>query len=593
MANGAYRPNFEGTNTVKFEVLVHQDPIEAHKIFLEKTWWRGGLPVPAIPYVTGTYVVQKANDEAGTGGVREVPLFLQERILKAELGKYIEYTVERRVWFPVTSHLGLVSFHQAGPGATRVVWEINFTPKPHAFLMLPFMWVMIDLFLVDYKSFTDKNHSGRGSFLGKLVKLVLFLYVAFMISRLLKVPSGPTYPGTAYLNHLDDIRKATPELTSHVSKHTFLVIGGTGFTGSALVQDLRKRGAKKVKIMGRSLPPVLEFPYGPNKEDRYPLPGVEYIRGDVTDMKALQNAMQGVDVVFHTAVSYGSPMLGTLRGEEISMKVNVGGMKNIYSAAKESKTVKQIIFTSSADTVFTLKPLHRVNETHPYLAYGDSTSQDASGQWEVGDWYAKTKILSEQYLLSMDNKDQIRTVSLRPNGIFGPGENVMVKRAMDAAFPLGGFPFYFASGTKNDFSCLSNLIYAHILASYKLSSDGSRVGGKAYFITDEETSSVADFAIMQPIVEKAAGPAGPYIYIPGWILPPIGYYSEVLEKFLYEKFGIQMPIPLNYKEALKTMVTHYFDNSRARSDLGYKPFTTTGMCQVFVAEEVARRYGMA
>jgi len=301
--------------------------------------------------------------------------------------------------------------------------------------------------------------------------------------------------------------------------------------------------------------------------------------------------MKGIDVVFHTAISYGSPAFGSLRGAEIVNRTNIDGAENVYEAARESKTVKQIIFTSSCDTVFTDRALHRVNETHPYLAYGDSVTQYAEGKYAVGDHYARSKIVAEKYLLAQDNKHGIRIVSLRPNGIYGPGENVLFKRALDLPYVLGFIPFYFDE-VISDYSCVYNLVYAHVLASYKLSTDPNRVGGKAYFITDDETVNLAEWAVFVDAIQ-ALVPLRFWLHIPSsLILAPFGHLMEVIEKFLFDNFSITIPMLLNRKEAMKITYSHSFNNDRARADLGYKPLFTTKQCRRLTAEETTRRYSL-
>lgn len=423
-----------------------------------------------------------------------------------------------------------------------------------------------------------------------LLVAVLF-YVLFMVSRAARLFSIiPLSPSEEYLSLLDQFRLDSKHIDPVLANTTYLVIGGTGFTGSALVDDLRKRGAKKVKIMGRSFPPSLEYPYGFKKENRYPLPGVDYVRGDVTDVAALKKAMEGVNVVFHTAVLYGTPSFGSQRGAQITENVNIQGMKNIYEAAKQAKTVKQIIYTSSADTVFPGRNIELVNETHPYAALGIFDQQYAEGSLAVGDHYARTKIIAEKFLLSMDNKDGIRTAALRPNGIYGPGEHSAFVRIINPAFVLGGLPFYFDEHQKSDWTCVYNLVYAHVLATYVLATSPAQVGGKAYFITDEDVSNNAAYGIFKPAVESAAGPVKLWLKIPPSILLHFGYYSEMLEKFLYEKFGVTLPLFITHKEALKVLITHTYSNKRARLDLGYKPLLTTPQCQKFAAEECGRKY---
>jgi len=580
----------KGSKTFHMETLVHLDPVETHKAFL-KWWWTPGLPVPGLSLLTAR--IQEAKDEAGTDAIRQVPGGIHEHIQEAKLGQFIEYTLSKKLFFPASYHRGRINFFQAGPGCTRVTWDINHTPNIFYPILGP---IFLDIILstMFYWSFTSSvNRAQRksGSMLGFLLKGALFLYLGFFISRVMTLPTKPSYPDKEYLDVLAKHREQTKDIDSVISKNSYLIIGGTGFTGTAIVHDLQKRGAKKVRVMARTFPPLVDFPYGPNPGDRYPLPGVEYTRGDMTDTKHLKEAMKDITVIIQTAVSYGNPSFGSLRGYEATYNINVGGMKNMYTAAKESGTVKQIIYTSSVDTVFTHKPLHYVNETHPYAALGDTESTYATGKWEVGDNYAKTKIQAEAFLLSMNGKDGIHTIALRPNGIIGPGEFIALKRAVDTAWLLGVMPMYFGESI-NDWSCVSNLAYAHMLASYKLATDPHTVGGKAYFISDEEKTSLASFDVFKPVMEAVAAPVFKWFYIPPWIISGSGHMLELIDKFTYEKLGFATPIALNYKEGLKCTVTHYVDNSRAKKDLGYKPFMSTTECLRHATVELKRRYGV-
>jgi nucleoside-diphosphate-sugar epimerase len=591
----------KGTETYETEYLIPLDPIPCHKLFLKRAWWEGGFDwtIDWCRTFMPVYRIDEPKDEAGTGATREVPLGLQEHVLSAKLGEYIEYTLlaKHRFLFPSSHHRGRVEFHQAGPGNTRILWKINYTPYFYAFTYLWFFFNVVKGALPEVRKAALKQKKGNGkqasSPFKTLLKILGLLYLAFVISRAVKIPSmRPLHPSNDVVTALAKFREETKAVNEVIAKNTYLVIGGTGFTGSAIVDDLKKRGAKKVKIMGRSFPPVLEFPQGPTQHDRYPLPGVEYVRGDVTDRKALAEAMKGVDVIFHTAVAYGTPTFGSIQGGEVTHKINVDGMKNIYETARASKSVKQIIFTSSVDTVFTERTLANINETHPYIHYGDSKTQYAQGEFEVGDFYARTKILAEQYLLSQDNKEGIRTLALRPNGIYGPGEFVIFKRALDVPYILGVLPFYFDETQTADWTCVYNLVYAHILATYKLSTDPNTVGGKAYFITDMERRNAAAFELFRHSIDALGVPIKLWLKIPGWVISQAGHVQEVLAAFIYEKFGIQIPIFLSRKEALKVTVNYWMDNTRAIKDLGYKPAFTTDQCLRFTAEETTRRYFM-
>ncbi|MDF5757352.1 NAD(P)H-binding protein [Spongiactinospora sp. TRM90649] len=76
------------------------------------------------------------------------------------------------------------------------------------------------------------------------------------------------------------------------------VIGGTGYTGSAIVAEAAARG-HQVTALSRSLPGT-------------PTPNVDYVQGDATDEATLSAAMEGADVVV-AALSPRGPLADTFR----------------------------------------------------------------------------------------------------------------------------------------------------------------------------------------------------------------------------------------------------------------------------------------
>eukprot|EP01065_Artemidia_motanka_P044842 TRINITY_DN6445_c0_g1_i1.p1 TRINITY_DN6445_c0_g1~~TRINITY_DN6445_c0_g1_i1.p1 ORF type:complete len:475 (+),score=124.80 TRINITY_DN6445_c0_g1_i1:76-1425(+) len=401
----------------------------------------------------------------------------------------------------------------------------------------------------------------------------------------------PQSPATGYMQHLEATRNSTPELTEVLREHTFLVIGGTGFTGSAIVEDLLARGVPLVRVLGRSLPPAVQYPYN---EQAYPVKGVDYVRGDVTNPEALQKAMQGITVVIHTAAHYGAPMFGSHGEGRAVEKVNFGGMKNIVEAAKKAG-VKQLIYTCTSDVTFIGRPLRNVNETHPYISIGLVDREPyATGDLEVGDHYARTKIMAEKHLLASDNKAGLRTISLRPNGIYGPGENSAFPKAVGPVYVLGAMPAVFDESQETDWVCVHNLVHAHLLAVQKLHTAPDDVGGKAYYITDGELTNNAAYGIFESSMAAAGGSVWKSVVCPPGIFSEVGRLMEAGSWWLAGKTGFDFfmsfpSISFSHKETLKTVTTETHDISRARRDLGYKPPMSMATCSAHTAEEFGRR----
>lgn len=105
------------------ETVVDEEPSIAYDIFFEYLWWGGGgLGKPSVI---------EQGDSIGKGSIRCVTGGIHEEVLEAEHGKFIQYTLSKRSFFPVSNHLGRIVFH---PGATshqtRIVWTVQYTPLP-------------------------------------------------------------------------------------------------------------------------------------------------------------------------------------------------------------------------------------------------------------------------------------------------------------------------------------------------------------------------------------------------------------------------------------------------------------------------------
>src|SRR5580693_9437320 len=101
---------------------------------------------------------------------------------------------------------------------------------------------------------------------------------------------------------------------------TFLVTGGAGFIGSALVRGLLGKGANRVAVVDNLL-----TGYERNLDE---LRGaVDFHRVDIRDFEALRKAMEGADVVFHEAAIPSVPR--SIQEPLPSHDVNINGTFNV------------------------------------------------------------------------------------------------------------------------------------------------------------------------------------------------------------------------------------------------------------------------
>jgi dihydroflavonol-4-reductase len=117
-------------------------------------------------------------------------------------------------------------------------------------------------------------------------------------------------------------------------KGKILVTGGTGFLGAYVIRELAERGwAVRAIRRGNTLPAFIPADI---------VRQVEWVAGDVLDVVALEEAMEGVDGVVHAAakVSFAS------RDRHELFSINVEGTANVVNMAL-AQNVKRFIHVSS------------------------------------------------------------------------------------------------------------------------------------------------------------------------------------------------------------------------------------------------------
>ncbi len=113
-----------------------------------------------------------------------------------------------------------------------------------------------------------------------------------------------------------------------------LVTGGTGFLGAYIIKELLEKGYNVRAIRRRSPLPFYISPVLLGK--------VQWVEGDVLDVVSLQDALEGVDKVIHSAA-----VVSFLKKERKKMyQVNVEGTANVVNIALE-KNVKKLVHISS------------------------------------------------------------------------------------------------------------------------------------------------------------------------------------------------------------------------------------------------------
>ncbi len=317
------------------------------------------------------------------------------------------------------------------------------------------------------------------------------------------------------------------ESITNKSLHKVLVTGGGGFLGGAIVRQIVDRG-DAVRSFSRNFYPELAQM------------GVEQIQGDMADKTAVEQACKGIELVFHVAAKPG------VWGDYADYyPTNVLGTQHVIDACKK-QGVLRLVYTSSPSVVFDGTDMEGIDESAPYPEKFHAP-------------YPKTKAMAEQLVIKAADKD-LMTITLRPQLIWGPGDNHLVPRIIERARRL----VRVGSGKNRvDTIYIDNAAQAHVLAADRLK-ENPELSGKVYFISQDDPVPLWD--LVDDIL-KAAG------------LPPVkraiprkmAWLVGALLEFVYTMFRIRGEPQMTRFLADELATAHWFDIRAARKDLGYTP----------------------
>lgn len=325
-----------------------------------------------------------------------------------------------------------------------------------------------------------------------------------------------------------------------------LLIGGSGFLGLHLVQQFYTH-CPNTEIHIFDIRPI---PDTISKYFTFDQKKVKFHTGDLTNEADVLRAIEssGCDVVVHSA----SPIHGM--GQEIYQKVNVVGTETLIKVAKQLG-VKALVYTSSAGVVFNGDDVFNADELWPY----PDVHMDG---------YNETKAIAEQAVMKADDSNGLRTVCLRPAGIFGPGDRQLVPGLRTAA-RLGQSKFQLGDNNNLfDWTYAGNVADAHVLAAQKIldPQQAPKLGGETFFITND---APVYFWTLARTVWKADGHIDNYnIVLNKPVALVAGYLSAFVSKLLNKEPGLT---PFRVKI---TCATRYHDITKAKEVLGYLPAVT-------------------
>ncbi|MGA8366187.1 MAG: NAD-dependent epimerase/dehydratase family protein [Candidatus Acidiferrales bacterium] len=319
---------------------------------------------------------------------------------------------------------------------------------------------------------------------------------------------------------------------------TYVVTGGTGFIGSALVRRLVQEG-HRVRVLdnnSRGAARKLDDMGG----------AVEMVTGDVRDPQAVKRAIRGADCVCHLAYINGTEFFYSQ--PELVLEVAVKGMINVLDACVEH-SVRELVLASSSE-VYQTPPMIPTPEDVP-LSVPDALNPRYS--------YGGGKIISELMLLNYGRKHLDRAIIFRPHNVYGPDmgrEHVIPQFAMRmAAFAAEpgviDFPIQGTGRETRAFVYITDLIDGVM----RVLERGEHLG--IYHIGTDVETTVADLA------QEVARCFGREIRVVPGELRPGGPLRRCPDITRMRALGYQPRVPL--AEGLAATVDWYRRNSQGKA----------------------------
>jgi nucleoside-diphosphate-sugar epimerase len=294
------------------------------------------------------------------------------------------------------------------------------------------------------------------------------------------------------------------------------ITGGAGFLGINLTRYLLSRGHQVVCF------DIAPFDYPERAQ-------IHEVRGDIRDADALYAAMEGCDLVVHTAAAL------PLYSPTDIMTTDLDGTHNVLTAAHRRGITRVIHISSTA--VYGIPDHHPLFENDALVGVGP---------------YGEAKVQAEQICVQFRSQGLVVPI-LRPKSFVGPERLGVFALLYDWAKDGHGFPMIGSGNNRYQFLDVEDLCQAIYLCATlddTIVNDTFNVGAKLFTTMKEDYQAVLDVAGFGKKIVPL--PAAPVI----WTLR----FLELLKLS-----------PL-YKWVYETAVTDSFVSiEKAEQRLGYKP----------------------
>jgi len=256
---------------------------------------------------------------------------------------------------------------------------------------------------------------------------------------------------------------------------TWLITGGCGFIGTALIKNLVRDGCNRIRILDNlsvgsreDLDKVCDFKevliensssvYLSLSDGGLSLPPetVQLVVGDIRNFETCIECTRDIDVIVHLAANAG--VEPSVKDPMTDMETNVIGTLNLLEAARQNGVERFVFASSGAPAGEVEPPIHEEIAPHPVSPYGAS------------------KLAGEGYCSAYYRTFGIKTVVLRFGNVYGFGSSH--KSSVVAKFIRQGLKgeeceIYGDGEQTRDFIYIDDLVEAIFKAA--ISDDGGEI----------------------------------------------------------------------------------------------------------------------
>jgi nucleoside-diphosphate-sugar epimerase len=240
-----------------------------------------------------------------------------------------------------------------------------------------------------------------------------------------------------------------------------LITGGSGFLGINLVRYLFKQ-----KITGVVILDIQDFDY-PEKDQ------IVFVKGDIRNKSVVARAMEGIDIVIHTAAA-----LPLYKKDDI-YSTDIGGTRNLLEAAFIHGVDRFIQISSTA--------VYGIPDHHPLI---ENDTLDGVGPYGIA------KIKAEEVCLEFRKKGMCVPI-IRPKSFIGPERLGVFALFYDWAKDGRGFPMIGSGNNRYqllDVEDLCTAIYLTMIKEKSIVQDTFNIGAKEFTTMKEDYQAVLDYA---------------------------------------------------------------------------------------------------